>query len=98
MNDTDSFFSYLLVFLALLALLAATVVVARVDVGRLNLALGLGIAFTKALLIVLFFMHLRHARRLTWVAAAAGLFWLAILFLLTLSDVLTRVWTPAVGG
>ena len=39
---------------------------------------------------VLFFMHVRHSSRLTWVFASAGLFWLLILLSLTISDVLTR--------
>ena len=53
---------------------------------------GLAIASTKATLVALFFMHLIHDSRLNRVAAAAGLFWLAILMGLTLTDFLTRRW------
>ena len=44
----------------------------------------LGIAMTKALLVILFFMHVRWSTRLTWVVVASGFFWLLILFGLTM--------------
>jgi cytochrome c oxidase subunit IV len=50
------------------------------------------IAFAKASLVALIFMHLRYSRRLMRVVAAAGLFWLGILIALTMSDYLTRGW------
>jgi cytochrome c oxidase subunit 4 len=50
------------------------------------------IAFGKALLVALIFMHLRYSRRLMRVVVAAGLFWLGILIALTMSDYLTRGW------
>ena len=46
------------------------------------------------LLVILFFMHLRHSPRLTKVAVVAGFFWLVLLIGLTLSDTRTRHWTP----
>lgn len=93
MNETQtSWTTYLLIYMALLGLLAATVAVAYLDLGWLNTALALGIAVVKALLIMLFFMHLRHSSRITWVVAGAGFFWLAILLLLSLGDFLTRIW------
>jgi cytochrome c oxidase subunit 4 len=47
---------------------------------------------TKALLVILFFMHVRWATRLTWVVAASGFVWLLILFGITMTDYLTRGW------
>jgi cytochrome c oxidase subunit IV len=78
------------VFLALLVGTGLTVAVAFVDLGALNNVLMLGIAMTKALLVILFFMHVRWSSRLTWVVAASGFFWLLILFGITMSDYLTR--------
>jgi caa(3)-type oxidase subunit IV len=49
-----------------------------------------GIPGTKALLVALFFMHLRYREPAMRVFALAGLFSLVILFTLTLSDYLTR--------
>jgi cytochrome c oxidase subunit 4 len=84
--------SYFLIFGLLLLLTLATVVVAYLPLGGWHTVLALAIAVTKALLVLLFFMHLLHSTRLTWVVAAAGVFWLGILFALTFSDYLTRSW------
>ena len=83
---------YYAVFAALMIGTAITVAVAFVDLGALNNVVMLGIAITKALLVVLFFMHVRWSTRLTWVVAASGFFWLLILFGLTMQDYLTRGW------
>jgi cytochrome c oxidase subunit 4 len=83
---------YYAVFAALLVGTGLTVAVAFVDLGALNNVLMLGIAMTKALLVILFFMHVRWSSRLTWVVAASGFVWLLILFGITMSDYLTRGW------
>jgi len=83
---------YYAVFAALLVGTGLTVAVAFKDLGALNNVLMLGIASTKALLVILFFMHVRWATRLTWVVAASGFVWLLILFGITMSDYLTRGW------
>jgi cytochrome c oxidase subunit 4 len=85
---------YYTVFLALLVGTAITVAVAFVDLGPLNNVVMLTIACAKALLVVLFFMHVRWSTRLTWVVAGAGFFWLLILFTLTMADYLSRGWVP----
>lgn len=83
--------AYVGVFIALLALTAVTTAVAFVDLGATwNSALAVAIAVVKALLVILFFMHVLHSRPLTWIFVGAGFFWLAILFILTLSDYVTR--------
>ena len=81
---------YFLIFGALLALTALTVAVAYVDLGPLNLAVALSIALLKALLVILYFMHLRYSTRLTQIFAGAALVWFAILLALTFSDYFTR--------
>ena len=88
---------YVGVFLALLALTALTTGAASYDLGRWNTAVALAIAVTKMLLVVLFFMHVKYSTGLTRIVIIAGFFWLAILVGLTLSDELTRGWTPAPG-
>lgn len=82
--------SYFVVFLALLVLLIATYLVAEIDLGPLNLIVALGIAVLKAVLVMLFFMHVRYSSRRTWLFAGAGFLWLGILIALSLSDFLTR--------
>ena len=81
---------YVMVFLALMVLTVATVAVAYQDLGVLNDVVALAIAMTKALLVVLFFMHVKYSTRMTALTAVAGLIWLGILIALTLNDYLTR--------
>ena len=80
------------VFGALIVGTALTVLVAFYDLGVLNNIVMLLIASVKALLVILFFMHVRWSTRLTWVVAASGFVWLIILFGLTMTDYLSRGW------
>jgi cytochrome c oxidase subunit IV len=82
--------AYFVVFAILLGLLVATVGVAFLDLGPWNLPVGLAIAATKAVLILLVFMQVRYSGSLVWLVAGAGFFWLAIMLLFTLADYLTR--------
>jgi cytochrome c oxidase subunit 4 len=88
---------YYWVFAALIALTGLTVGVSLIDLGPLNLIVAIGIAVSKALLVMLFFMHLRYSSHLNWIIAAAGVIWLGHLILFTMSDYLTRGWTPSAG-
>ena len=84
--------TYVAIFAVLIACTYITWQVAYFDLGRLNTVVALGIAVFKAALVVLFFMHVRRGSRLTWAVIAGGLFWLAILLTVTMSDYLTRGW------
>ncbi len=68
--------------------------VAFVDLGAMNNVVMLTIACVKALLVILFFMHVRWSTRLTWLVVASGFFWLLIMFSVTMTDFLTRGWVP----
>jgi len=83
--------TYLEVYVGLLALLAATVGAIFINMGPFNVVVTLAIAFAKALLVVLFFMHLRVSSRLVWIYSMLGVLWLLFLLSGTLSDVLTRL-------
>jgi caa(3)-type oxidase subunit IV len=61
-------------------------------ISILNAIVALVIPFGKALLVALFFMHLRYSRRRMQVVVAGGLFWLGIMIALTMNDFLTRGW------
>ena len=82
---------YYKVFAALIVGTILTVAAAKVDMGALNNVVMLVIACTKATLVILFFMHVRWGTRLTWVVAAAGFFWLLLLFSV-LADYASRGW------
>ncbi len=86
---------YLTIFLALMVGTVVTVWAAFFDFPwRLNTIIALTIASVKATLVVLYFMHVRYSARLVWVIVASALFWMGILFALTLSDYFTREWLP----
>jgi cytochrome c oxidase subunit 4 len=84
--------TYLVNGVALLALLALTIVAAQFSLGPFNTIVAMLISISKAGLILLFFMHLRWSRPLMWIVAGTGVFWLGIMMVLALSDYLTRGW------
>jgi cytochrome c oxidase subunit IV len=81
---------YFTIFAILAALLVVTVAAAEVHLGYFNTPVAMLIALAKAVLIVMFFMHVRYASPLVQVFSAGGFVWLVILFVLTFSDILTR--------
>ena len=82
---------YLLVFAALMALTSLTVWAAFQHFGALwNDIIAMAIAATKALLVMLFFMHLRHATRVVKIAMLSSLGFFLLLIAFLLADVLTR--------
>jgi cytochrome c oxidase subunit 4 len=89
---------YVAVFLALVALTVVTVVAAGYDFGPLNVIVALGIAITKATLVVLYFMHARYAGGLTRLVVLSSVAFFFILVFLTLSDYVTRSWSLTSAG
>src|SRR5579864_1471052 len=88
---------YSYVFGVLLLLTFVTTAVGMMDLGRLNVVVALVIAVIKAMLVVLFFMHIYWSTKLTKVVVVSGLAWLSLLLGLTLTDVLSRGWLPFPG-
>lgn len=87
--------TYVLTWVALMVLLALTCASSYFPMGAWNSVLNIGISCAKALLIAVFFMHLRHAGALLRIVAITGLLWLGILFGLSSSDFGTRSISPA---
>ena len=86
---------YLAVFGALMVLTVLTVVVAFFDLGNLNVTVALTVAVMKASLVVLFFMHAKYQSQIIKLVVLSSIVWLGFLFVITLSDYLTRGWmTP----
>ena len=83
---------YYAIFATLLVLTGVTVAVAYIDLGPLNTVVALAIACFKALIVVLYFMHVKYSTRLVKLTVIAGVYWLGILLALTMSDYLTRGW------
>ncbi len=84
--------TYLAVFAALAIGTLLTWYASTIDLGMMNTPIALVIAVIKATLVILFFMHVLHSTRLTWVVLIASFLWLGVLFVLTFSDYLTRAW------
>ena len=82
---------YYRVYVALLGLLLLTWGLSYLALSHaLSITAALSIATGKALLVVLFFMHVRYSRWLIWVFVGAGVAWMGHILILTMSDYLTR--------
>ena len=83
---------YATVFGALLAFTALTVFASYLELYVFNAVVALTIAVIKAVLVILFFMHIRYSSRLTKLTIAAGFFTLIVLLLMTMTDYISRAW------
>ena len=90
--------NYLTIFSLLLILTAATVGVALLDLGIFNTVVALMIACVKAMLVILYFMHLKFSPGQIKLAAAAAIFWLMILLTITAFDYVGRTWQHVPAG
>ncbi len=83
---------YSFVFLSLLVGTAITVVAANIDLGVFNPIIALAIACTKAVIVILFFMHVKYQTNLIKMTVGAGFFTFIVLITMTLSDYMSRAW------
>jgi cytochrome c oxidase subunit 4 len=83
--------TYWVVWVALMILMVMTSALSRIPLGAWNTPIALAIATVKALLVLLFFMHVKYeSYKITWVAVIGGFFWLFLLLGLTMTDYLSR--------
>jgi cytochrome c oxidase subunit 4 len=82
--------STVLVWLALLVLLAISAAGSFVFTGPLNLLVSFGTAGLKALLIFWFYMHLKEEGGLNRIFAIGAMVWLVLLLALPAVDLITR--------
>jgi cytochrome c oxidase subunit IV len=80
------------IFGALLFFTALTVFASYLELGIFNPIVALTIAVIKAVLVILFFMHIRYSSKLTKLTVAAGFFTLIVLITMTLTDYISRAW------
>jgi len=79
------------IWITLMVLTVVTAWVATIDLGPFNTVIALLIASSKALLVILFFMHVKYtSEKLTKMVITASIFWLLILLSLSLTDYGTR--------
>ena len=90
--------TYYGIFAALMVLTAVTVAVAFVNLGSFNFPVAIGIAITKATLVILFFMHAKYSSQLTKLFVGTAFFFLLIMLSLSLTDYLSRGMRTYPGG
>jgi len=83
---------YAMVFGTLLVGTAITVGAAYVNLGVLNPVIALGIACTKAVIVILFFMHVKYQSNLIKMTVGAGFFTFLVLITMTMCDYISRAW------
>ena len=83
---------YLTIVLALLVGTGLTVWASFIDLGPWNPVIALAIACTKAVLVVLFFMHVKYSSKLTKLTIVSGIFIFLALISMTLADYMSRAW------
>jgi cytochrome c oxidase subunit IV len=93
--------TYLLVFGALMVLTALTIFSAHVDLGAGNFVVALVIAFTKATMVVTWFMHLRYGTAVSRAILIAGVLAVFLLMGIAVDDLRsrhTRTYLPFIGA
>lgn len=83
---------YVVIFGALLVGTLLTVLAAFKEMGPLNPVIAIAIACAKAVLVVLYFMHIRYSSKLMKLTIASGIFMFVVLISMTLSDYMSRAW------
>jgi cytochrome c oxidase subunit 4 len=83
---------YLGVFITLLIFTGLTVAASFVEMGVFNPIVALAIGCIKAVIVVLFFMHVKYSSKLTKLTVFAGIFTFLVLIGMTLADYFSRAW------
>jgi cytochrome c oxidase subunit 4 len=83
---------YAMVFGTLLVFTGITVGAAYFDLHWANPVIALAIASFKAVIVILFFMHVRWQSNLIKMTVAAGFFTFLVLITMTMSDYMSRAW------
>ena len=83
---------YGVIFGCLLFFTALTVAASYAELGPFNVVVALAIACIKAVLVILFFMHVKYSSRLTKLTVAAGFFTFFVLITMSMTDYISRAW------
>ena len=83
---------YSFVYGALIIGTIITVIAADINLGVFNPIVALAIACTKAVIVILFFMHVKYQSHLIKVTVAAGFFTFIVLVTMSLVDYMSRAW------
>ena len=83
---------YAYVFGTLILFTGITVGAAYINLGPFNPIIALGIASFKAVVVILFFMHVKYQSKLIKMTVGAGFFTFFVLVMMTMSDYISRAW------
>jgi cytochrome c oxidase subunit 4 len=83
---------YGIIFGSLLFFTGLTVAASYLELGVFNAVVAIAIACIKAVLVILFFMHIKYSSRLTKLTVAAGFFTFLVLMTMTMTDYISRAW------
>lgn len=89
--------TYAMVAAALVVLTFATIGASYLPIGRWHGLVALAFATLKALLVLMFFMNVRHSGPLMKIVIIVALFWFGVLVVGTMNDYLTRTWLQVAG-
>ncbi len=84
--------TYTTIYVSLLVLTGVTVGAAFIPMGVLNPIVALAIASVKAVVVMLWFMHVKYQSRLIKMTVGAGFFTFFVLIMMTMSDYISRAW------
>ena len=82
--------TYVMVWLALLVLTAATITAAGLHFGNFSVLAAIVIATIKGTLVLMYFMHLKYEERVFKLMLLLALFTLTVIMVLTFIDVALR--------
>jgi len=83
---------YSIVYVTLLAFTILTIFAADWNLRIFNPIVALAIACTKAVVVILWFMHVKYQSNLIKMTVLSGFFTFLVLITLTLSDYISRAW------
>ncbi len=83
---------YGMIFGVLMVGTLLTVGASMLPLGIFNAPIAIGIACTKAVFVVLFFMHVKYSSKLVKLTVSAGFFTFIVLVMMSLLDYVSRAW------
>jgi cytochrome c oxidase subunit 4 len=84
--------TYIAVYVTLLVFTGITVGAAFIDLHIFNPIIAVAIACIKAVIVILFFMHVFYQSKLIKLTVISGFLTFLILITMTLSDYMSRAW------
>lgn len=89
--------SYVLAYVALLVLMLINIGIAFMNLGWVNMFIGVTIAVIQVAVLVLVLMQAYFEKPLIHIVMGGAILWFLILITLTFSDYITRNWLPVAG-